>query len=267
MNREETYRIIKEGYSNIDKHPLKNEIEELRDCFEKLNGIVKEEDKEGDFFEVICRIILCCNVISVKVINMIPERGDMTKFSSFAEMLSVHPSEMYPRIRHSLDFENIKEKVSNLNVIFYDNNISLVSKQFEKVQDLKLVNKKKDLSDSDLEIDKAEQLNSIEFTIHLFELMRYNIAEKWGISDSFSGVNKFDYDAVQLMKVNFLNKLIDDTFKIQIREWNLTMERFKDDVLNRLIHLIKFLEVNSSLSQEILVNWSIEKRNVGRMYS
>ena len=263
MNKEETYKIIKDGYQNIIKHPLKTEITELRECLEMLYGI----PEVGNFLEIINRVILCCNVISTKIINMIPERGDMTKFSSFSEMLSVHPADMYPRIRHSFDFENIKEKVHNLNVLFYDNTMTLVSKQFEKVQDLNLVCKKKDLSEADLEIDNADQLKSIEFTLHLFGLMRFNIAEKWGLSDSFSSVNQFDYDKVQLMKIEFLIKLIDDSCKLQVREWKLNMERYRDDVLNRLIHLIKFLEVNSSLAHEILVNWNIENKNGGRMYS
>ena len=271
MSLDKRSEIITNGYLDINKHPLKEEISKLRNCQSEL--LSEKCDSIAKMLEITENIISINDIINNKIILMLPERGDMSKFSSFQELLDIHPGDGISRIRYTFDFEVINNKLNTFNIDFFDNTINLVTKDFEKIKNLKLNCKKKDIesdkdlkSDKDLESDKSEQVNSIKFELHIIELIRYLIAKKWNLEDSFSKVEHFDYDDIQTLKINFLNNLIENCWKLQHKDWYANFVRIKNENINRLTYLIKFLEVNRNLVHEVLVNWQISNTN-SRMYS
>ena len=257
-------KIITNGYLDINKHPLKDEIKNLREC--QSNLLNPDFNSVSKIIEISTNIISINNIINNKILLMLPERGDMSKISSFNELIDIHPMDGIARIKYTFDFELVNEKLSTFNTTFFDNTINTVTKHFEKISNLRIIKNNKDLSEDDLEIDKLDQVRLIKFELHIVELIRFLVAKKWNLDDSFSEVEHYKYDDIQLLKIKFLNNLIDNSCKMQDKEWSVNFIKLKSEIINKLSYLIKFLEVNKNLIHEILVNWKISSTN-SRMYS
>tara|TARA_E500000178_G_scaffold324168_1_gene350381 strand:+ start:3205 stop:4008 length:804 start_codon:yes stop_codon:yes gene_type:complete len=253
--------IIKDGYSDIKKHIFKEELTLYRNIIDTLTLNPTDLNNMKGCLDIIIKINY---QISHKLLNMLPGKGDLAKFDAFLEFISLNPAEGAGKLKYSFDFELFKKSTDNINLDKFYNSVDKVSNQAEKILDLQISSKKKDLTDSDVEVDKQEQIRQLKFKIHVADFLRYKLAGYWGIKiDIDEEVLKFEYNDVEKTKVDFVSRLIDQTVKTEIVEYQEILRVMNQNIVCRLCCLTKLLEVNSALLQDILVNWKLKEDRSG----
>ena len=76
-------------------------------------------------------------------------------------------------------------------------------------------------------------------------------------------VFKYEYNDIENTKIGFVLRLIDQTVKNEVNEYQEILKVMTSNVVCRLCCLIKLLEVNSTLLQDILVNWKLKEDRSG----
>ena len=118
--------------------------------------------------------------------------------------------------------------------------------------------------DSDIEDDKQEQIRQLKFKVHVADFLRYKLASYWGINmDIDEEVFKYEYNDIEKTKIGFVLRLIDQIVKNEVNEYQEILKVMTSNVVCRLCCLIKLLEVNSTLLQDILVNWKLKEDRSG----
>ena len=253
--------IIKEGYTDISKHILKEELTLYRNILDTLTLNPPNLSTLKDSLDTILKI---SNQISHKLLNMLPGKGDLPKFDAYLEFISMNPAEGPGKLKYSFDFEIFKKSANTINLDKFNDSVDKVSKQSEKILDLQISNKKKDLTDSDIEDDKQEQIRQLKFKVHVADFLRYKLASYWGINmDIDVEVFKYEYNDIENTKIGFVLRLIDQTVKNEVNEYQEILKVMTSNVVCRLCCLIKLLEVNSTLLQDILVNWKLKEDRSG----
>jgi hypothetical protein len=253
--------IIKEGYTDISKHILKDELILYRDIIDTLTLNSPNLGTLKDSLDIILKMN---NQISHKLLNMLPGKGDLAKFDAFLEFISMNPAEGPGKLKYSFDFEIFKKSANTINLDKFNDSVDKVSKQSEKILDLQISNKKKDLTDSDIEDDKQDQIRQLKFKVHVADFLRYKLASYWGINmDIDEEVFKYQYNDIEKTKIDFVLRLIDQTVKNEVNEYQEILKVMTSNVVCRLCCLTKLLEVNSTLLQDILVNWKLKEDRSG----
>ena len=252
--------FLKETNYNIEKHPLKDNIQKFRNYlneFEKLNfESFSISELKNFFFEKLDLIVNDLFKLNLRIQCSIPKAGDNSKNHVYKEIMMYDDRDMI-RLKYTSYFETMKHTILQIYFKIKNDIIDLVNSKINKVLDLKENSSKKEEDNNDKEI----YFKNLKFTIFVMEYINFQTSEYCNLPNSKT-ITEYEFDNNEDIKFKFISNILTNEMEIKKVEIISNLIEIRQHIITKLHFLIKHLEINKLHFNDVIVNWQLESKDL-----
>ena len=270
---------------DIKKHPLKSEIEEIRDLIGKLHGL-EVSASPNEFEKLIEKMVDMLNLVNLRLQNRMPSLYDKSKQAMYFEIMELNRLDFSYRLKYSLELELSFQKIRKHLKDTFEKAFKYVNDEAGEIIKMKIskpkeeevgngnkTNGKDSCEDEDKDEKKGETpegntMDDLQWQIYMKNMIRNELRNHYGLTSkptatametngSYNDI-KFEMNDEKKLKIQFVKNLITESIEHCAPEFESQIEQFKRSVLFKLNFIRKSWETNKDPFQEILVNWELE---------